>query len=61
MRLKALSEKVRSGCPGELLYYFLREVVDALALARESIDGLRCKLEAWKITLASNKLGVEVK
>lgn len=60
MRLEALSEKVRSGCPGELLYYFIREVVDALALARESIDGLRCKL-AWKITLASNKLGVEVK
>ena len=53
--LEALSRKIRSGCSEDLLY------ADELALASETLEGLKGRLEARKGALESKVLRLNVK
>lgn len=48
--LKALFREIRSRCPEKLLY------ADDLALVSESLEGLKSRLEVWKVALGTKGL-----
>ena len=53
--LEALSEKIRLGCPEELLY------VDDSGLVSETLEGMEERIKTWKGALDSNGSQVNVK